>query len=277
MINTKKRDRPVSDLVSPPHKMTKNQQPSNQPSNSDLMAQLNQLVLSNTDMLQKIDNLEKRFSLVEKLFGEVEMLKKEVERLSKQNKPNEEFRRFEIEQKQRSILVKGLQSRATRKYESRQETYDVVNEFFEHLGLNLTLQDYQRLGPLKAGETGSTLIRLQFWTKDDKAQLFGKMKEYSDDDVVKSISLINDYPLFQLADVKRLSNEGYQLRQKDKSLKTRIVPRGSEVRLQTRKGSTGKWTTVSLTQNRSDRAGPSGQADQSESSGQPELQAQVEA
>ena len=267
MINTKKRDRPVSDQVSPPYKMTKNQQAPNQPSNSDLMAQLNQLVTSNSDMLKKIDSLENRFNLIEKLFGEVETLKKEVERLSNlpnQSKPNEEFRQFEIEQKQRSILVKGLPSKATRKYESRQETYDAVNDLFEHLGLNLTLQDYQRLGPLKPEESGSTLIRLQFWTRDDKAQLFGKFKEFSTDQVVKSISLINDYPLFQLADVKRLSNEAYQIRQRDRTVKTRIVPRGAEVRLQTRKGKTGKWTTVSSQANRSEQGNRAEQVDQSD-------------
>ena len=246
MSHTKKRDRADFDKLSPPYKMTKNaQQTGSQPSNSDLMAQLTQLVASNSDVLGKIDNLEKRFALVEKLFEEVETLKKEVARLSNQNKPNDAFRRFEIEQKKKSVLVKGLPSYTDKKYEPRQDTYDRVNQLFEHLGMSLTLEDYQRLGPIKPEADGGTLVRLQFWTKDDKSQLFAKFKEYTDDPVVKKLSLINDYPLFQLADVKRLSNEAYQLRQKDKAVKTRIVPRGLEVQLQTRKGTTGKWTTVS--------------------------------
>ena len=111
--------------------------------------------------------------------------------------------------------------------------------------MSLTLEDYQRLGPIKPEADGGTLVRLQFWTRDDKSQLFAKFKEYTDDPIVKSLSLINDYPLFQLADVKKLSNEAYQLRQKDKSVKTRIVPRGLEVQLQTIRGTTGKWMTVS--------------------------------
>ncbi len=86
---------------------------------------------------------------------------------------------------------------------------------FEHIGLNLTLEDYQRLGPLKPDDTGSTMVRLQFWSKDDKSLLFAKFKEFSQDEQVKKVSLINDYPLFQLADVKRLSNEAYAIRQKD--------------------------------------------------------------
>lgn len=160
------------------------------------------------------------------------------------SKPLEGLRRLEVEQKKKSILVKGLDSLSTKKYETRIETYHRVQNLFEHIGLNLTLEDYQRLGPLKPNDTGSTLVRLQFWSKDDKAMIFTKFKEYGNDEVVKRISLINDYPLFQLADVKRLSNEAFKIRQKDKRIKTRIVPRGLEVQLQQR-DLTGTWKTVS--------------------------------
>jgi hypothetical protein len=249
MNKSKKRDRGESEQISPPHKMTKNgQQFGAQPSNSDLMAQLDRLVTSNTEMIEKISDLEKRFSLVEKLFDEVETLKKEVDRLSKQAKPNEAFMRFEIEQKKKCVLVKGIKSLTDRKYETRNETYDRVSELFGHIGLNLTLEDYQRLGPIKSDDPGSTMIRLQFWSKDDKAQIYAKFKEYSEDPVIKRISLINDYPLFQLARVKKLSEESFRIRQKDKRVKTRIVPRGLEVQLQTRIGNTGKWTLVSQTE-----------------------------
>ncbi len=246
MSNNKKRDRGESDQISPPHKMTKGgQQFGAQPSNSDLMAQLDKLMTSNAVMMDKITELEKRFTLVEKLFQEVEDLKKEVERLSKQAKPNDAFMRFEVEQKKKCVLVKGLRSLTDRKYESRNETYDRVSELFSHIGLSLTLEDYQRLGPIKSDDPGSTLVRLQFWSKDDKAQIYAKFKEFSDDPSINKISLINDYPLFQLAQVKKLSEESFRLRQKNKQTKTRIVPRGLEVQLQTRNGNTGKWTTVS--------------------------------
>ena len=148
-----------------------------------------------------------------------------------------DIKRYEVEQKKKSILVKGLESRTNKKYESRQETYDRVNEMFEHAGLkSLTVEDYQRLGPIKPQETGSTLVRIQFWAKDDKSELFAKFKEYSNDPFLKKISLISDYPLFQLEEIKKLSNEAYQLRKKDKTVKTRIVPRGLEVCLQSKKG-----------------------------------------
>jgi hypothetical protein len=218
MKNTKKRDRPASELVSPPHKMAKNPNASGQPSNLDLMSQLTQLVSANTEIVNKIDSLEKRFGLVEKLFEEVETLKKEVARLSKQKSQtgvNDAFRRFETEQKKKSILIKGLPTMTSKKFESRQETYDRVHDLFHHVGLNLTLEDYQRLGPIKPE---GTLVRLQFWTRDDKLMLFAKFKEFSNDQVIRKISLINDYPSFQLAEVKKLSDEAYRIRQQDKSI-----------------------------------------------------------
>ncbi len=241
MLNSKKRDRQSGEQVSPPLKMAKNQADGN-PSNAELMVQLNKLVSANTDMVQKLEQLEKRFGLVEKLFEEVEALKRDINRLKQ---PQEGFRRFEVEQKKKSILLKGLRSLTSKKYESRQETYDRISELFLHLGLNLTLEDYQRLGPIKPEDPGSTLVRLQFWTRDDKSQIFTKFKEFSGDNVVKSISLINDYPLFQLAEVKKLSDQAYKIRKEDKSTKTRIVPSGLELRLQTRKGPAGKWMMVS--------------------------------
>jgi hypothetical protein len=246
MLSNKKRDRSSTEQISPPHKMAKsNKDTGSQPSNSDLMDQLNQLVSANTDVLKKIDQLEKRFDKVEKLFDEVDKLKKQITKMSK---PLEGLRRLEVEQKKKCILVKGLDSLSTRKYETRLETYNRVQNLFEHVGINLTLEDYQRLGPLKPDDTGSTLIRLHFWSKDDKALLFTKFKEYSSDPVVKKISLINDYPLFQLTEVKRLSDVAYNLRKKDKSIKTRIVPRGLEVQLQQR-NKEGKWMTVSTDEN----------------------------
>jgi len=191
-------------------------------------------------MVKKIGQLEKGFDKVEKLYNEMEELKKKVARLSK---PLESFRRFEIERKQKSVLVKGLDSYSTKKFETRRETGKRVNDLFEHLGLNLTTKDYQRLGPLKPNNAGSTLVRIQFWSRDDKAMIFAKFKEYTSDPVVKSLSLINDYPSFQLEDVKRLSNEAFKLRQKNRGIKTRIVPRGLEVQLQQRDQSRA-WTTV---------------------------------
>jgi hypothetical protein len=212
-----------------------------QPTNADLMDQLNQLMATNADMMKKIEQLEKRFDKVEKMFEDVENLKKQMATL---HKPLEGLKRLEVELKKKSLLLKGLGSFSTKKYETRLETYNSIQKLFNHIGLNLTLEDYQRLGPLKPNDSGSTLVRLQFWSKDNKSMLFAKFKEYSSDEMVRKISLINDYPLFQLAEVKRLSDLAYGLRQKDRSTKTRIVPRGLEVQLQ-RRDQSGKWTTVS--------------------------------
>jgi hypothetical protein len=92
MNNPKKRDRVCIEQVSPPSKMSKN----NQPSNSDLMEQLSQLVASNVEVMKKIDLLEKRFDKVEKLVEEIDKIKVKIARMSQ---PIDSFKRFEIEQK----------------------------------------------------------------------------------------------------------------------------------------------------------------------------------
>jgi len=62
MNNNKKRDRGESEQISPPHKMTKNgQQFGAQPSNADLMAQLDKMMTSNAEMIEKISDLKRDF------------------------------------------------------------------------------------------------------------------------------------------------------------------------------------------------------------------------
>ena len=107
------------------------------------------------------------------------------------------------------------------------------------------------MGPIKQGESGNTLVRLQFYCQDEKALLFEKFKEMgSTDDVLKKLSLINDYPSFQLESVKKLSNIAYAIRKKSPGTKTRIVPRGLEVKLQQKERNAERWTTVSTDTNK---------------------------
>jgi hypothetical protein len=188
-------------------------------------------------------NFEKQFDTVDRLLGEIETLKKEVDRLSKLN---EGFRRFEVEQKKKCILVKGLTSNTKNKFETRNETWLRVKKLFDHINLKINIEDYQRLGPIKQGDTGSTLVRIQFYCQDDKSLLFDKFKDMGgNDEVLKKLSLIQDYPSFQLSTVKKLSDIAYEIRKKTPGTKTRIVPRGLDVKLQKKDKHAEKWTTVS--------------------------------
>jgi hypothetical protein len=193
------------------------------------------------DVMEKLDRIEGEIAGIWRKFEEVDNLKREVTDLRRMT---EGFQRFEIEQKKKCILVRGLASRSTEKYETRQDTKQSLDEMFNYLGFAPSLEEYQRLGELKKDETENTLIRIKFTTIDEKRQLFEKFKEHGSVDELKKISLINDYPPFQLPEVKRLSQIAYDIRKNERGTKTRIVPRGLGIALQRRDGG-GRWTNVS--------------------------------
>jgi hypothetical protein len=193
------------------------------------------------DVMEKLDKIEGDFSKVWKKFEEVDDLKREVKEL---RKTHESFKRFEIEQKKRSILIKGLASRSSEKYETKKDTKLSLDEMFNFLQMTPNLDDYQRLGELKKDETENTMIRVKFASFEDKIELFKRFKERGNENELKKISLITDYPLFQLAEVKHLSQVAYDIRKASKGTKTRIVPRGLGLALQ-KKESDGRWMNVS--------------------------------
>ena len=115
------------------------------------------------------------------------------------------------------------------------------------IGLTPNLADFHRLGPITQGTSEETLIRVRFASIEDKNSLFAKFKEFGKNERLSKVSLINDYPLFQLNEVKRLSGIAYKLRTEKKGTKTRIIPRGLGVALQRQEN--GKWTNVSTLRN----------------------------
>jgi hypothetical protein len=247
---TKKRGRCVVDQdttkTSPPNKMNRGGFGSNQKSNPTLASGSGQREFTLNDVMQKLDRIENEISKIWQKFEELDNLKQEVFEL---RKANEGFQRFEIEQKKKSILIKGLASKSNEKYETREETKQSIDEMFNYLGLSPVIEDYQRLGEIKKDETENTLIRVKFAILDDKNKLFMKFKELGKDTELKKISLIHDYPNFQIQEVKRLSNIAYNIRKEKKGTKTRIVPRGLGIALQ-RRDENGKWMTVSTRNDR---------------------------
>ncbi len=107
------------------------------------------------------------------------------------------------------------------------------------------LVDYQRLGGLKAGEDGSKVaIRVQFVTVDQKFDLFDALKVKGRE--MNDISILTDYPSFQLQEFKKLSGVAFNLRKDHPGTKTRIVPKGLGLILQKRTSAQDRWTAVSV-------------------------------
>ena len=220
---------PDNERVSPPAKMSNNQ--------------------SKTDeILAKLDLLEERFLAVEQSVAELTRVLKDMESVKEEVESLKAtcsgLQRLELESKKRSVLVKGLPLKAKGKYETRAETRAALADFFARLGMTPTLVDYQRLGGLKDGEDGSKIsVRLQFVDLDQKFEMFDKLKLMGRE--LQDVSILTDYPSFQLLEFKRLSGEAYNLRQANPGTKTRIVPRGLGLALQRRANTTDKWTSVS--------------------------------
>lgn len=223
-----------SEGFSPPSKMNKDD-------TQAIMAKLDSLESRFLKVEQEVSELSK---IVRAMEGFVEGIRTEVESLKESR---ECFQRLELESKKRCILVKGLKFRAKKgKYESRSETREALASFFGLVGVEPPhLVDYQRLGGLKAGEDGSKVsIRVEFSDVDQRVNLFEKLKLKGHE--LKEYSVLTDYPKFQLQEFKHLSGKAYELRKSKRGVKTRIVPKGLGLVLQSRDSTDEKWTAVSL-------------------------------
>ena len=190
----------------------------------------------------RLANLEKEVGELTKALREMEAIRTDVDSMKD---TCEGFKRLELEAKKRSVLVRGLPFRTSDKFETRKQTKVVLAELFERLEMTPHLVDYQRLGGVKSGEDGSKVsIRVQFVNVDQKFDLFDALK--SKGRAVDDITILTDYPNFQLQEFKRLLGIAYNLRKDNPGIKTRIVPKGLGLNLQRRANALDKWTSVSL-------------------------------
>ena len=132
-----KRDRTVLEKggskVSPPSKMAKN---------NDKEYTINDVMNTLGEMR---DEWKGEFVKVWNKLEEVDVLKGQIDEL---NKTKESFQRFEIEEKKKCLLIKGLKSRTVEKYETRAETKASLDELFEFVALSPSIVDFHRLGPI---------------------------------------------------------------------------------------------------------------------------------
>jgi hypothetical protein len=226
---------PNTEKVSPPSKMNK------AGSGSVTLADVMKEILEIKDKMTKIEADNKEF---QKWAKEIKDIKEQVEVM---NSVVEDYRRSEIEAKKSCVLIKGLKIMGNGKFETRTETRERLRELFAELGgFRSHMFDYYRLGGKKDHNDDGTQvpIRVIFVDVDQKYELFDLLRTHGKNPNVKSVQVLNDYPKFQVAEVKKLNNKGYELRQQTQGLRTRIVPRGLSLILQTRKSKDEKWTAV---------------------------------
>jgi hypothetical protein len=225
-----------SEKVSPPSKMTKGTG-----SGSVTLADVMKEILELKGKMTKIeeDNLEfqKWIKDVREIKGKIETIGAAVD----------DFRRSEIDAKKACVLIKGLKFMGKGKFETRLETRETLRALFADLGgFRSHMFDYYRLGGKKdLNEDGAKVaIRVIFVDVDQKFELFELLRTHGKNPNVKNVQILNDYPKFQVPEVKRLNSQGYELRQRDSDLRTRIVPKGLSLILQSRRNKDEKWTAV---------------------------------
>jgi hypothetical protein len=213
-----------SERLSPPSKMNKND-------SQAILAKLESLELKFGKLEQEVNELNKIVRAIEGIRAEVDSLKA----------TQECFQRLEIESKKRCVLIRGLKFKSKGKFETRGETREALAGFFGAVGVESPhLVDYQRLGGLKAGEDGSkVVIRVEFSDVDQRINLFEKLKLKGNQ--LKEYSVLTDYPKFQLQEFKQLSGQAYEIRKERPGIKTRIVPKGVGLVLQTRDSPEARW------------------------------------
>ena len=218
-----------TERLSPPGKMNKN----------------------DTDVIMaKLESLESRFSKVKQEVPELTRIVRTIEGIRAEVDSLKEsrdcFQRLEIESKKRCVLIRGLAIKAKGKFETRVETRAALADFFGRVGMDPPhLVVYQRLGGLRAGEDGKKVaIRAEFSDVDQRINLFEKLKLKGHE--LQEFSVQTDYPKFQLQEFKHLSGQAYEIRKAKRGIKTRIIPKGLGLVLQTRDTPEGKWTAVSV-------------------------------
>ncbi len=221
-----------SEKVSPPNKMS-NRNRRNSESN---------------EILNKLEAIEARFANLEKEVAEIkstlkgiEAIKAEVEDLKVSLSG---YQRLEMEVKRRCALIKGLKFGTTEKFETRVQTKAALATFFGNLGMTPHLVDYHRLGGRKdEGDGSGVCVRVQFADVDQKFDLFEKLKSKGRE--FSRISILTDYPSFQQAEFKKLSEKAFNIRKETPGTKTRVVPKGVGLVLQRRANAQDRWTVVS--------------------------------
>jgi hypothetical protein len=171
---------------------------------------------------------------------EIEALKAEVETLKVAVSG---FQRLGMKSKRRSVLIRGLIFKSADKFKNRSQTKQALGEFFGRIGATLHLVDYHCLGGRRDGKDGSKAsIRVVFSDVDQKLGLFDKLKIKGRE--FANISILTDYPNFQLQEFKALSEQADRLRTEKPGTRTRIVPRVIGLSLQSRANTSDRPTRL---------------------------------
>ena len=144
------------------------------------------------------------------------------------------------------VVIKGLKKHANaQRFESRDQTLEVLSDFTKFLRVDVTFSDYMRLPDFIQGTNLKVgVIRAEFLTVDNKLDFFRALSGVTNKEQLKGISVDQELPRFLLPQKKLLETEAYNLR-KTQKVKTRVIVKKTKLVLQSRAREDGaNWVTV---------------------------------
>ncbi len=129
-----------------------------------------------------------------------------------------------------NLIIKNLNLHMTamrdKKEETGDQTVEVVSDLFSRLGITRDLCGYyaKRFKPLTNGK-GPPLIQVRLDQPADKMRIFTALKNAK----LTDVSVNNEYPRILKEDVKRAERMAFEIRQADKTTRTRVAVRGGKV------------------------------------------------
>lgn len=214
----------------------------------------------NPDLKTVLDAIAGLKTSVESLQGEIVGLKRMQTEIRDQGQTlkriSNEMKEIQIEAKKKWVVIKGLSKHGeARKFETREQTGEVLEDFKRFLKCAVIFNDYMRLPEFKLGTvTMSGVVRVEFRSVDDKLTFFKDLVAASKLPQLKGVSVDQEMPRFLLPEKKRLESKAYDLRH-TQQVKTRLVIRKLDLVLQFRSKEEGsKWLNYRDTP---DPSGPS--------------------
>ena len=139
------------------------------------------------------------------------------------------FKRSEIKLKRFTLLLKGIEMHPkTSRFETKEQTREVLMGFFQVLKVRITPRDYFRYKEFKVRDkVYPGTIKLELSTMEDRDLIFKQMASIKSEDL-KKVQIVQDLPLSFQAEYKELDKKAYKLRKEDK-VRTRVITRGYEL------------------------------------------------
>ena len=191
--------------------------------------------LGDNDLRGLIFTLTQRIAELEEMN---QSLSNRVESLENENQKHEEnHKRSEMDKVRHSVIIKGLPYHKDSKdgHETRRQTQETVSKLLATLeaGTEVGVKDSVRFTQNDDHKDKPALVRLTVSTSKQKAKLYESLTKSSKKANYKKnyakLSVNDEVPSYLRSKQIQLEKQAYELRKKDKSIRTRVFLKGTDI------------------------------------------------